>query len=139
MWTTEIIDINKRNALLDAVVAFKKDGVLIENFLFKNVSNPDTLKTLIYNQLQQYKKVDSIVVEETLGEVDLTSVTPIVKEPHVPTQAEIDEQTYSDKVGNLVQAKKAIELGVIPANDPKYLALLKYCTDNFKIAYLKYF
>lgn len=139
MWTTEIIDINKRNALFDAVVAFKKDGVLIENFLFKNVSNPDSLKSLIYNQLQQYKKVDAIVVEDNLGEVDLTSVTPVVVTPPTPTQAEIDELNYSEKVENLIKAKKAVDLGVIPANTPAYLALIKYCADNFKVAYLKYF
>lgn len=139
MWTTEIVSINKHATTVDVLVAFKKDGVLVEEFLFKRVSNPDTLKTLIYNQLQQYKKVDNIVVDEVLGEVDLTSVTPVTPEPHVPTQAEIDELAYSDKIIALFQAKKAIELGVLQADDPRYVAALNYCTTNFKIAYLKYF
>jgi len=139
MWTTEIIDVNKHATTMDVVVAFKKNGKLVEDFLFKRVSNPDSLKSLIYNQLQQYKKIDNIAVQDTLGEVDLTSVTPTVSEPHVPTEIEKDEIKYSDKVNTLLQAKKAIELGILSADNPKYLAALKYCVDNFKFDYLKYF
>lgn len=134
MWTTKIIDITKNKTTADYTVEFYKDAVLEETFTFERVSNPDSIKRLIHDQLQQYKKIDATQAESILGPVDLDEFEPVVITPVKPTLEEKELIKYAEKLGDLVKLKRALDLGIIDVDLPKYVQTLSYLRNNFEVA-----
>lgn len=110
MWTTKIVEISKTDIKCDVSVEFFKDGVKVNNFTFRNVSDPNSIKQLIRNQLAQYQRIDSLNEHDLIGDVDLS--LPVAESP-APNQDELDQQMYTQKRQALVQAQKDLELGII--------------------------
>lgn len=134
MWATKIVTVNKNKTTADYTVEFYKDSILEETFTFERVSNPDSIKRLIHDQLQQYKKIDATQADLILGPVDLNEFEPVVITPVKPTLEEKELIKYAEKLGDLVKLKRALDLGIIGVDLPKYVQTLKYLRDNFEVA-----
>ncbi len=129
MWTTKITSVLKNKLTLDYTVEFYKDGILRETFVFKNVSKPESIKRLIYDQLNQYKKLDETPIET--GDVDLTVFDPKDPEEVVLTPEQIAYNDYVTKFHTFRKLRLAIELGLITDTNQRYENLLKYLKTNF--------
>lgn len=131
MWTTKIINTVKNTTTADYTVEFYKDSVLKETFTFERVSNPESIKRLIHDQLQQYKKID--IIDLTLGDVDLSEFEPVIITPAEQTAEERAYIKYAEKLSDLVKLRRAIELGITTTELPKYIATLEYLKTNFNV------
>jgi len=103
--------------------------VLKETFTFERVSNPESIKKLIHDQLRQYKKIDE--ADLVVGDVDLSEFEPVVVVPIEPTAEEVALATYANKLAKFHKYRKALELNIIEIDDVKYQQLLKYLQNNF--------
>jgi hypothetical protein len=129
MWTTKIISVDKGKLTANYTVEFYKDAVLKETFVFNNVSKPESIDRLIYDQLSQYKKMDEAVI--TTGLVDLSKFTPVVPEVIPPTPEQIALAEYIDKMVEMRKWQTAISLGITDNKNLTYLAVQTYLKNNF--------
>jgi hypothetical protein len=134
-----IVD-NENKATFDCVVEFYKPGMAEQYaaFKFERVSDPDSLKKLIYQQLLQYIKIDRKAFE--VGDIDLTEVIPEVVSPYVPTQDELNDEQFSKDLAKFKAMQKAVELGFLSDKDNIYTAQQVMVANAFIPArHLKYF
>lgn len=111
MWTTKIKNVFKQGDTQFAfTVDFYKDGNLFDSFNFQNVSDPDSIKTLIRNRLNQYMKIDQLNIVE--GDIDVS--LPVIS---LPTQHDLDLAEFQRQKSLVVSAKQDLDLGVISQQD----------------------
>lgn len=129
MWTTKITGVEKGKLTANYTVEFYKDDMLKETFVFNNVSKPESIDKLIYDQLSQYKKMDEAVI--TTGLVDLSKFTPVVPEVVPPTPEQIALNEYIAKMVEVRKWQTAISLGIVDSKNVAYLAALSYLQTKF--------
>lgn len=131
-WTAEIKSTTKSDLGLQITVQFT-DGVKTTSVPF-NVSEPDSIKTLIQRQIDQYEKIASVDAVALVGPVDLTKPAPVG-----PTQAQLDAQAYGLNVARFRQMQGAIKAGVLDAGDASVIALQATLKKDFLPEYLSFF
>lgn len=129
MWTTKITGVEKGKLTANYTVEFYKDDVLKETFVFNNVSKPESIDRLIYDQLSQYKKMDEAVI--TTGLIDLSRFDPVIPEVVPPTPEQIALAAYIDKMVEMRKWQTAISLGITDNKNLAYLDVLLYLRTNF--------
>ena len=130
MWTTKITEIIKNTLTFNFTVEFYLDGTLYQTHLFENVSEPEHIKKLVIDQLNQYKKIVNLDVDKLKGDLDLNPTPPPT--PPAPTAEEIEARTLAQEVQKLNQFKKAINAGIITATNPAYVATLASVKAKYK-------
>lgn len=134
MWTTKITTIDKHKAVFDCTVQFFKNEVFYDEFTFKNVSEPDSIKRLIREQLNQYKKIDGLALKA--GDIDAKEDV-VVDTPIDKTEAELTELDFIDRLDKLKKMKVAVDLGFDLSTN--YATLLGKLKTDYKARYLKHF
>lgn len=115
MFTAKIVSIGKQKSnVFDLLVEFSKDGIFYSNRVFENVPDESSIKGLIQRELQQIKKIDSIKVNDLIGNYDLTP-DPVPQPPVVipPTPDEVALAAYSKSRSELQIMKQDLELGLV--------------------------
>ena len=109
MWTANITSITKRadNLSFEMSVDFT-DGKQTFTIPFL-VSDPNSVKRLVANQINQYEAIDAFIANPPLGPVDVTPEPA----PPLPTDTDLAKQDYAAKRAALVQAKSDLSLGLI--------------------------
>lgn len=90
-------------------VEYFKDDILITVLSYR-ISEPDSVKELINNQIKQYKKVDAVDLGTLIGSVDLTVAEPTEVPP-------TDQEIYETAKNNLRQLKEDLDLGLVSQDE----------------------
>lgn len=106
-WTAELLKVNKIDPTsLEIDVSFS-NGTDTRVVPFR-VSNPDSIKRIIKDQINQYEAIEAAVATLQLGAVDLT---PPAKAPDpVP---ETDRQVFAEALTKYRRTKIAFDLGLV--------------------------
>ena len=139
MWTIQKSNVVKNQSTIDYTVDFLYDNAFYKSVVFKQVSDPSKLKKLIRDQLNQFKKIKDVIVEDEIGWIDIASLEPEISDPIVPTKDELQARKFQDKLAQFLQDKKAAELGFILETDTAFVTLFNWVKDNIKPEYLKFF
>lgn len=108
MYTFKIAEVEKNLYKFNFTVDIFKDGAKITEHKFENVSDVDSVKQLIRNQVNQIKKIDEL--DLPLGDIDISLPEPLP--PVEPTAEEIKLKEYTKKKGELTVLKLDLDLGL---------------------------
>jgi hypothetical protein len=90
----------------------------------------EDVKRWIRDEVTKLNRIEAITIPN--GSID---TAPAITPPYEHTPADI----FAQKVFKLKAAKRAIDLGVLPANNPSFLALQADVAANIKWEYAELF
>ncbi len=100
MWTQIIEGITKNRASINISVIFNKDGEFYDRMEWNGIQ-PDSINSLIKNQLALYEKIDSFDADALVGDYELESDDVI----------SADRKAFREDYIKYIQTKKAIDAG----------------------------
>lgn len=98
-----------------------------QNFFVDSSFDVAALKTVAINRLGQLGSLDTLKKTLVLGPVDTT--------PIVPTQAELDKQTYFSNLGKLNSLDGLVKLGVLSSSAQEVIDLKALVMSEYKKGY----
>lgn len=121
MWTAEIITVenNAQNATIQ--VEFTNDSMTRTHDF--TISDPESLTTIIQDQLDQYNKIEDFVTKIQVGVVDTT-----------PDQDKIDQEIFLADYKELQDLQNAIAQGFVKS-DQAFIDLQVKVKQEFKPEY----
>ena len=132
-WTPKIKAVEKIQGQLHVVIAYSDGTRTFNEDLF--LSTPRTLNDVVFKRIAELDALDTYATSLVVG--TSISTTPTVVTP--PTQAEIDREAWLVNYRKLFKAKQTlVDVGVIPASNSTYAALLSTVQAGLQASYLDY-
>ena len=132
-WTPTLKTVEKIRGQLHVVIGYS-DGTINFNEDFFTTS-PQALNDVVARRIGELTALDTYASSLTVGAAISTVPTP----PTPPTQAELDRSAWLTNYRKLVKAKETlVDVGVITASNPTYVALLSTVQAGLQASYLDY-
>jgi len=132
MWTANINNVVKNQGKLSITVEYTNGTDSFVDTYYLTRTADGTIKNIVANKIKELTDLYTYADSLAIGAVDITP-TPVV-----PTQAEVDKNTFLANYNKLKAMKVAITHGMISASNPAYLALVDTVKTTYKPEYIEF-
>ena len=132
MWTANLKNIVKNQGKLSVTVEYTDGTDTFVDTYYLTRTTDGTVKSLVANKIKELTDLSTYADSLATGVVN-TTPTPVV-----PTQAEVDKNTFVSNFNKLKAMKVAISFGIFAATNATYLALIDTVKTTYKPEYIDF-